>query len=1842
MKNKGFTLIELLVSIVIISLLSGIGIFSYQSIFKTNEERYYDALESNILLAGNDYFEDHRDELPTGNNYSEVSLASLIDSKYIEQIADTKGNACREGSVFAYRENNKFKYEACLVDCGGYNSTGRYCSNKVSREIIVSARTKDNNISYDVTKSFNSIDYTKNENVLVTLDMNEEFNVTKYIARNTKDDSEIVCNPSDGNVCVMDIDTSGTYKIESYDGSEEISSRYINVKIAKNGSNFTLDTIDGARKYLLSQSECSSTNKTKAVTINVIKGISSEEYKTVEYKINDEEYTETNSLAIKLNLESGHYDIDVVVTNYNDDVSVETISLDISYLVNISYDDGTTGTHEVIKGQTYNYLSSLPVKKDDKNINWYKGETLINPDTDLVNEKCTYTITGETYVLYTITYNLNGGTNSSNNPAGYTEKTNTFTLANPTKSGATFMGWTGSNDIAAGLDSYTTTNPYVAGARDNFTGNDISLVAGNTYRIFMVAKRTSGALMLQGGFWYTAQTSGSSWDGYATDYIEIETLDNGWARYYKDVTIPEGKTKGKVYFQLAQYSEAYSTSWQIADIHVVLASSAVSIPKGTTGNKVYNAYWKASHTLTLDLNGGTMSGSTTFTNPSGTALAVANTPAKAGYMFTGWTLTGGGKYTVYDKTVTPTETTTINYNSSSSTLPTAYKNGGDGTVSVAMAADSTATGGYSLKVTTSGTVSPGAGGFSLNVFPTTPGRINVLEVKAKIPTGYTLMDGGNGPLYRGLGQYIDDTTNIATSDRWKTYYLYFYTGNTGEISSTVYLHISGSNNTSVTWYVNSITMKSYTRDQFKSTYTFGGSDATLTAKWRVSGSGVTFNTNGGTFNTTYVKSWNNGYYNASSTSALRHYSYNESIATPPSGYNWVPDTRVTSRSGYVFDGWYTAASGGTKIFNSDGTLVPSISGYSNASKQWLKYDANVTLYAHWGANNYTVTYDNNLGQMDAWGTSYKERWTRTYDSGTGLYSIACAGTGGWELLYLPISTTANHKYKVTFDYQIPSAYTSSVAGIGYQAVTSLTNSNLSGSSLATAYLPKAVTAKTSGSLSFTATGTVTYFVLNFGMVADGVTTTIKFGNVKVYDETSGTYVFAPSPATQSKTSGGQYGTLSSVSRSGYTFNGWYTAPSGGTKIETTTTYSAGANQTLYAHWTMGTYTQTYRSNGGNGGNSSAETIGYWDVWISKAASTYSKAGYTFNCWQSSTSSSCYSGGGWWYASAGAGSSRYLDATWTANNYTLTFNANGGSVSTTSKTVTYGNTYTDLPTPTRAGYTFGGWYGSYNGSSTYVNYGRAYMYTNKLSIHFSAYMSNWANYARAISCTETGGWNIETSSGNAVVACYDSGVGYKNAISSTAFSSLSSGWHDFDIIFNGTNAKLYIDGSLKATSANYSSGKIGYNATNSIFFGGEATGLYNAASSPFFNGYIGNVVIKNTDAITPSTTYNTITAPAQSQTLYAKWIPNMYYLDLNGMLDGTTSGNISGYGTCDVYVNGTQVANDVTDYYVQHPAGSTYEIKDCKATTGHTYNGVYSGSLTGTIGSSNVATSVKFTTNSYTITLAGVNPISTSFDNQTVTLAGNVAVPVSTSSTLALSANTNYVVSFDYKCASGSNQFDVDFFPDTLPQTNPTATTTLQHMDWITSSSNSNMSSCQLRFFDDFQGSGETDITITNIMLSKTTTKSVKYGATYGDLTTPSRSGYTFVGWYTASSGGTKITSASTMNTAGNHTLYARWSRNAVTYTKKTYNCQFASWATSVEYISGTGCSTSGSSSGSSYTTCDLVDSPTYCHSYNNKCWKRTTYKRNGCSTWFTTPASTETGLSSCTPSQDFYTKVTCE
>jgi uncharacterized repeat protein (TIGR02543 family) len=67
-----------------------------------------------------------------------------------------------------------------------------------------------------------------------------------------------------------------------------------------------------------------------------------------------------------------------------------------------------------------------------------------------------------------------------------------------------------------------------------------------------------------------------------------------------------------------------------------------------------------------------------------------------------------------------------------------------------------------------------------------------------------------------------------------------------------------------------------------------------------------------------------------------------------------------------------------------------------------------------------------------------------------------------------------------------------------------------------------------------------------------------------FDSQGGT---TPSPASIYVAFGSSYGTLPTVTRTGYTFDGWYTDSTGGTLIIPSTVVFIAANHTLYAQWT---------------------------------------------------------------------------------------------------------------------------------------------------------------------------------------------------------------------------------------------------------------------------------------------------------------------------------------------------------------------------------------------------------------------------------------------------------------------------------------------------------------------------------------------------------------------------------------------------------------------------------------------------------------------------------------------------
>jgi uncharacterized repeat protein (TIGR02543 family) len=86
---------------------------------------------------------------------------------------------------------------------------------------------------------------------------------------------------------------------------------------------------------------------------------------------------------------------------------------------------------------------------------------------------------------------------------------------------------------------------------------------------------------------------------------------------------------------------------------------------------------------------------------------------------------------------------------------------------------------------------------------------------------------------------------------------------------------------------------------------------------------------------------------------------------------------------------------------------------------------------------------------------------------------------------------------------------------------------------------------------------------------------------------------ALSARTKTVKYGSAYGTLAAPARTGYSFAGWWTTKSGGTKIAKTTTVETAKAHTLYAHWTAKTYTATFNANGGKvspvGGGDQAKT-----------------------------------------------------------------------------------------------------------------------------------------------------------------------------------------------------------------------------------------------------------------------------------------------------------------------------------------------------------------------------------------------------------------------------------------------------------------------------------------------------------------------------------------------------------------------------------------------------------------------------------------------------------------------------
>lgn len=297
-------------------------------------------------------------------------------------------------------------------------------------------------------------------------------------------------------------------------------------------------------------------------------------------------------------------------------------------------------------------------------------------------------------------------------------------------------------------------------------------------------------------------------------------------------------------------------------------------------------------------------------------------------------------------------------------------------------------------------------------------------------------------------------------------------------------------------------------------------------------------------------------------------------------------------------------------------------------------------------------------------------------------------------------------------------------------------------------------------------------------------------NIKVYDyrlnislfsvtinANGGVYTGGDIPSLPS---GGTYdlNQLATPTKTGYTFTGWTT--SSPASITGTTFTMGNANATITASWTPITYYIRYNANGGSG--SMANSTHYYDTASNLTNNSFSSSGYTFTGWAtSSTGASVYSNGASISnLSSTNGAIVDLYAKWSNNSYTLTYNNQSGSGCTT-KSVTYGGQYGTLCTPTRTGYTFGGWYTGTGGSGIQIISTTTVTTASNHTIY-----AKWTGntYTVTLSCNGGSGSQTTQSCTNGSTVSISRNVSECGYIVSSSMVSYPSGWSSNNFTCSG--------------------------------------------------------------------------------------------------------------------------------------------------------------------------------------------------------------------------------------------------------------------------------------------------------------------------------------------------------------------------------------------------------------------------------------------------------------------------
>ena len=251
-----------------------------------------------------------------------------------------------------------------------------------------------------------------------------------------------------------------------------------------------------------------------------------------------------------------------------------------------------------------------------------------------------------TEAIYTITYDLDGGNieSGNENPTSYTTETEAFTLNNPTKTGYTFAGWTGT-----GLNNATNTVTVEQGS----TGN-------RAYTATWTINTSNLTINPDGGTVSVKSPSSSEAEEISTSTPYIQNY-NTTLKY-------ETPTKADSTDKTTKYTVTYNTDGgstapanQDATITIVTEYEFDGWTKSTgfkgTLNETEKTYTFPADNNNTDTITATYTSSVKSTTVASVTLPEA--PTKNGYTFKGWKSSTDGKVYEAGAKYTPTNNTTM-------------------------------------------------------------------------------------------------------------------------------------------------------------------------------------------------------------------------------------------------------------------------------------------------------------------------------------------------------------------------------------------------------------------------------------------------------------------------------------------------------------------------------------------------------------------------------------------------------------------------------------------------------------------------------------------------------------------------------------------------------------------------------------------------------------------------------------------------------------------------------------------------------------------------------------------------------------------------------------------------------------------------------------------------------------------------------------------------------------------------------------------------------------------------------------------------------------------------------